>query len=152
MVSRGHGKAQRFVLDALARKRVGGFEPGRWYWMDAGEIAAERGGHAPSAAEVESIRRAIHSLAAEGLVEAKHSDQSREGEPVTITVRAIGDDGEFTDEFEEHTYRPTRGYRVLIARIALTDEERAAEEAESEERFASFVADLSDLRKGAGDG
>ena len=60
-MSRGHGKAQRFVLEALER-RDGGNLAG-WHWRTAEDLATERAGREPSTAEVESIRRAIRSSA-----------------------------------------------------------------------------------------
>ena len=143
-MSRGHGKAQRFVLEALER-RDGGNLAG-WHWRTAEDLATERAGREPSTAEVESIRRAIRSLGAEGLVEARHFDGHREGEPVTSLHPAMDDEGEFTGEFEEYTHRPNRGFRVLCARLTLTEEERAAEAIEHKEQLARVFGGETNAR------
>ncbi len=89
-MSRGLGKAQRLVLDALRSHQ----QHADFYhrWLSAYEIAHFRdcggkleldggrtwrckkcgGPHEVSLAEIESLRRAIRTLAAAGLVEAEH--------------------------------------------------------------------------------
>ena len=67
-MSRGPGAAQRFVLDRLAQEQ----ERKPWErWVDAPTIARDRAGQTPTAAEAESVRRAVRTLARDGTVETK---------------------------------------------------------------------------------
>ena len=67
-MSRGAGAAQRFVLDRLAQEQAR--KP--WErWVDAPTIARDRAGQTPTAAQAESVRRAIRTLAREGTIETK---------------------------------------------------------------------------------
>ena len=147
-MSRGHGKTQRFVLERLERSREEGVQP--WdRWLTAAELAHERACGEPTKAEVESVRRALRRLAEEGLVETGHVDDRRLGEERTETVRKWDEEaGEFTDELEEWTYTPLHGYRVLRARLALSDEEQEAERRHKEERRAAVRARLAEALSG----
>ena len=67
-MSRGHGAVQRFVLEYLANNREG--QP--WErWVSSPTLARERAGREPTTAELESMRRAIRKLEADGAVEAR---------------------------------------------------------------------------------
>ncbi len=134
-MSRGFGKAQRFVLERLEADRADDVEPWR-RWRSAPELAEARSESAPTVAEVESIRRAIRSLAASGNVEMRHTGASWEGKvPRTAQWRKWDEEaGHYTDEFETTTYLPLVGGRLLLARLPLTEEEQAAEQAEEAER------------------
>ena len=67
-MSRGPGAAQRFVLDRLAQEQ--GNKP--WdRWVTASTIARDRAGKEPTAAEAESVRRAIRTLARDEKVETR---------------------------------------------------------------------------------
>src|SRR5437879_938846 len=95
-MSRGLGKAQRLVLDALRSHQQ--YADFYHRWLSAYEIAHFRdcggkleldrrlaelrckecgGPHQVGAAETESFRRAIRTLAAAGLVEAEHLGKHR---------------------------------------------------------------------------
>jgi len=131
-VSRGHGKAQQFVLDTLERRQADNVHP-RERWRDPATLAHERHEREPTEAEVESIRRAIRKLGEEGLLETRHVDAFRDI-PTTAQRRKWDEaSGEFTDEVETYdTYR-RRGFRMLQARLPLTAAERKRDrKAESE--------------------
>jgi hypothetical protein len=67
-MSKGHGAAQRFVLDRLGEEQ--GRKP--WHrWVPVTTIARDRAGRQPTTAEAESIRRAIRTLARAGKIETK---------------------------------------------------------------------------------
>jgi hypothetical protein len=64
-MSRGLGELQRFVLEQLESRRG---------WIDVGWLAYRRYGDGrPTAAQVESLRRAVRTLAARGLVETQRN-------------------------------------------------------------------------------
>ena len=63
-MSRGYGYVQRFVLEELDRRWVGG-EP----WVHTGELAERLEGDRPTRHTCRSVRRALRLLAADGLVE-----------------------------------------------------------------------------------
>ena len=107
------GSAMKAVLAACEERRH--LDPsGRW--VCAEDVAAEGAGGPPSASQVESIRRAMRTLGARGLVEARH-----------VSGRVVG--------------RPT-GRRVLAARLPLDDEERA----EEAWKIAAFEAAAAHLK------
>ncbi len=71
-MSRGLGRAQRFVLDYLTEQKTPKIPWRRW--KPVPEISrAFAGDKRPTAAEAESVRRAVRSLAGKGLVDVAES-------------------------------------------------------------------------------
>src|SRR5436309_484127 len=64
-VGRGLGPVQRYVLEALDASS----DADPFAWVSARALAAERAGGAPTRAQVESVNRALRTLARRGLAE-----------------------------------------------------------------------------------
>lgn len=147
-MSRGLGRTQRVVLDALGEQQDR--EP-EWRWMSVREIVHReqcasglewdgdyRGGEwrcetcgapEPSAAVVESVRRAIRTLSKSHLVETGHFTNPS-GRKISGTAYEWEHDG------ERGHYAGTDSMRKqLYARLTLTTEERQAEDERREARM-----------------
>jgi len=144
-MSRGLGKTQRLVLETLAGTAAD--LPTEYRWVSVFEIAhagrcdgrldreggawshtwacAECGAARPTAAESESVRRAIRKLAAAGLVEAAHFTES------------IGRRHEWVNRWT-YSEDPT-ARKQLHARLPLTDDEAVDERRRREERLAALA-------------
>jgi hypothetical protein len=110
-MSRGIGKLQRHVLDRLASDPS---DP-QWPWlseigyMSSYALAASYAGGPPTDAQRRSMRRALHGLGAQGLVEL-------------------------------------RGRKERLARLPVSDAQRAAEETEIRRRREASAANWRALR------
>jgi hypothetical protein len=76
-VSRGLGKTQQFLESQLADG----------HWHDIGWLAYRLHDHKASAAELESIRRAVRTLAARGIVESRRMNIGLAGDPLEVRLK-----------------------------------------------------------------
>jgi DNA-binding FadR family transcriptional regulator len=130
-VSRGHGKAERYVLEQLGADTRPPWE--RWTWVRS---LAE--GYGTTRAAEEAIRRAVKTLAAEGLVQAERMEME-----VTHVVSGVWVTGRpglegFVPYFRK-TWKPDSYYgeparrevtevqKVLACRLALDPADAHAE-------------------------
>ncbi|MGI8536807.1 MAG: hypothetical protein ACR2K2_09980 [Mycobacteriales bacterium] len=111
-MSRGPGVVQRSVLDALLDQPTGPCVG----WLTAAELTQHVFGGHSSRAQVESVRRAMKTLAEAGTVEL---DYLPELTPVRATRYAAGD-----GMVHRVGYHGNRG--LLAAHLALSVEERRA--------------------------
>jgi hypothetical protein len=141
-MSRGHGKAQRFVLEALGQDRANGVEP--WLrWRSASDLASSRAEREPTTAEVESIRRAIRKLGDEGLVETRHVLVYFEWPKTEIRRKMDEETCEHLDELVTVTYDVEGASRQIRTRLVLTEAEQEAEQAHDDEPRRSRSVDIA---------
>lgn len=76
-MSRGLGRTQQFIQSQLA----GG------YWRDIRWLAYRRHEHEPTAAEIESMRRAVRTLTARGVVESRRMNIGAPGDPLEVRLK-----------------------------------------------------------------
>jgi hypothetical protein len=164
-MSRGHGVAERFVLDELARLKAQPDSKPESFWF-VHYLAEQRWGQDPTEAQVKSLRRAVHNLARKELVETQFGTSERRV-PNTNYLRHWecphdhpAPDGRFyrfetepaccDDAKLEHHVERSVVRRELCVRLPIEPHERAGVEKrrkELERRMKEFVREFAGMSR-----